>query len=141
VGSWRFRNTSFLLAFGSGFPVSPNYSEASFFWWESKRWGVVGDFLFANVESSGQQHRNDLLPLVSQAARFCSLRFPREQPLERFPKLPTDPQQDLGPDLLFPALYRRKIALTDTYQLGEFLLGHIKSSELTNPPTHRFPLD
>lgn len=105
-GSCRFLNHSVLVAFGSGFPVSPSYSEASSFWRESERWRVVGAFLFANVESSGQQRRNDLLPLVRQAAHFCSLRFPREQPLNRLAKFPADSQENLGSDLNFPVLHR-----------------------------------
>jgi hypothetical protein len=68
------------------------------------------------------------------------LSFPRKQPLKRPAKFPADSEENLGADLHLSMLHRGEIVLADSNASCKFLLRHIKSAELADPPPNGFPI-
>ena len=56
-------------------------------------------------------------------------------------KLPTDPKQDLRPNLHLASFHRGEIVLADANAFGELHLRHIKAAHLPDAATYRHPVD
>jgi len=85
-----------------------------------------------------RQHQLD--PTLSKLYATVSA-VPRKQPLNRLPKLLTDPQEYFCPDLHLPVLHRGEVVLAHSYASRKFLLSHIESPQLTDTSPNHLPVD
>jgi hypothetical protein len=61
--------------------------------------------------------------------------LPGEQPVERFPKFATDPQQNHRSDFHPPVLHGGEVILTYSNASRKVLLGHVESAQISDSPS------